>query len=195
MLIFLTCSLILRWGNVSNSNVTIKFAQVHYFLSQNVGGGQKISCPPLSKSWGACPPRPPINLVPGSSSYFSHDVSGYHRVCFEVVLRFWFASCGKIDTAFSAFLKFIKSVKSDMVRIITFKQQNFSQPDPVMIHQFSINLQSDLIPLAKTLNERRHSSFRGPTIRNNIPNDFKLVTYFRFSRLQKNYLIDHPHIL
>ena len=33
------------------------------------------------------------------------------------------------------------------------------------------------IPLAKTLNEQRHSSFRGPTIWNNIPNDFKLVTY------------------
>jgi len=51
------------------------------------------------------------------------------------------------------------------------------------------------IPLANTLNERRHSSFRGPAIWNNIPNDFKLVTYFRFCRLQKNYFIDHPHIL
>jgi len=38
------------------------------------------------------------------------------------------------------------------------------------------------IPLAKTLSERRHSSFRGPTIWNNIPNDFKLVKYFRFWR-------------
>ena len=27
-----------------------------------------------------------------------------------------------------------------------------------------------------------------------VSNDFKLVTYFRFCRLQKNYLIDHPHI-
>ena len=51
------------------------------------------------------------------------------------------------------------------------------------------------IPLAKTLNEQRHFFFRGPTIWNNIPNDFKLVTYFRFCKLQKNYLIDHPHIL
>ena len=51
------------------------------------------------------------------------------------------------------------------------------------------------IPLAKTLNEQRHSCFRGPTLWNNIPNDFKLVTYFRFCMLQKNYLIDHPHIL
>jgi len=50
------------------------------------------------------------------------------------------------------------------------------------------------IPLAKTLNER-HSSFRGPTMWNDIPNDFKLVKYFRLFRLQKNYLIDHPHIL
>jgi len=51
------------------------------------------------------------------------------------------------------------------------------------------------IPLTKTLNEQLHSSFRGPTIWNDIPNNFKLVTYFRFCRLQKNYLIDHPHIL
>jgi len=42
------------------------------------------------------------------------------------------------------------------------------------------------IILAKTLNERRHSSFRGPTIWNDIPNDFKLVKYFRFCWLQKN---------
>jgi len=48
------------------------------------------------------------------------------------------------------------------------------------------------IPLAKTLNEQRHSPF---PMWNDIPNDFKLVKYFRFCRLQKNYLIDHPHIL
>ena len=50
------------------------------------------------------------------------------------------------------------------------------------------------IPLAKTLTERNHSSFRGPTIWNNIPIDFKLVTYSRFCILHKNYLIDHSHI-
>ena len=50
------------------------------------------------------------------------------------------------------------------------------------------------IPLAKKLTERIHSSFRGPTIWNNIPNDFKLVSYFRFCKLHKNYSIDHPHI-
>jgi len=43
------------------------------------------------------------------------------------------------------------------------------------------------ILLAKILNERRHTSFRGPTIWNDIPNDFKLANYFRFCRLQKNY--------
>jgi len=37
------------------------------------------------------------------------------------------------------------------------------------------------IHLAKTLSERRHTSFRGPTIWNDIPNDYKLVNYFRFS--------------
>jgi len=38
MFIFLIYSLALCWGNVSNSNVTMTFAQLHYFLSQNVGG-------------------------------------------------------------------------------------------------------------------------------------------------------------
>jgi len=37
MFIFLIDSLNLRWGNVSNSNATMKFAQLHYFLSQNIG--------------------------------------------------------------------------------------------------------------------------------------------------------------
>jgi len=41
------------------------------------------------------------------------------------------------------------------------------------------------IPLAETLNERRHTSFRGSTIWNDIPNDFILVNYFRFCRLYK----------
>ena len=45
------------------------------------------------------------------------------------------------------------------------------------------------IPLAETLNERRHTSFRGSTIWNDIPNDFILVNYFRFCRLYKNYFI------
>ena len=45
------------------------------------------------------------------------------------------------------------------------------------------------------LNEQRHTSFRGPTIWNDIPKDFKLVNYFGFCRLQINYLIEHPHIL
>ena len=38
---------------------------------------------------------------------------------------------------------------------------------------------------ANRLNEQRHTSFRGHTIWNDIPKDFKLVTYFRFCRLQK----------
>ena len=37
------------------------------------------------------------------------------------------------------------------------------------------------IPPAKT-HERRHSSFRGPTMWNDILNDFELVKYFRFCR-------------
>jgi len=35
-------------GNISNRNVTTKVAQLHYFLSQNVGGAKDI----MSKSWG-----------------------------------------------------------------------------------------------------------------------------------------------
>jgi len=50
MFIFLIYSLVLCWGNVSNSNVTMNF------VSQNVGG-QRILCPPLSKSWGDMSPR------------------------------------------------------------------------------------------------------------------------------------------
>jgi len=37
MFIFIIYSLVLCWENVSNSNVTMKFTQLHYFLSQNVG--------------------------------------------------------------------------------------------------------------------------------------------------------------
>jgi len=40
------------------------FAQLHYFLSQNIGGGQNIICPPCSIVGGDMFPRPPINSVP-----------------------------------------------------------------------------------------------------------------------------------
>jgi len=59
MFIFLIYSLALCWGNVSNSNVTMKFAQLDYFLSQNIGGTKDIMSP-LSKSLGGhVPPVPP----------------------------------------------------------------------------------------------------------------------------------------
>jgi len=64
MLIFLIYSLVLCWGNVSNSNATGKFAQIHYFLLQNIGGAKDIMSP-CPKVGGTCPPRPPINSVPG----------------------------------------------------------------------------------------------------------------------------------
>jgi len=48
---------------VSNSNVTMNFLQLHYFLSQNIGG-QKILCPPLQNLGGTCTPRPPLTLGP-----------------------------------------------------------------------------------------------------------------------------------
>jgi len=52
MFIFLIYSLVLRWGNVSNSNVTMKFAQLHYFLSQNIIPYD----PPSQKLGGTCHP-------------------------------------------------------------------------------------------------------------------------------------------
>jgi len=58
VLIFLIYSLILCWGNVSNSNVIMKFAQLHYFSSENVGGTKDIMSS-LFKSWGDIPPVPP----------------------------------------------------------------------------------------------------------------------------------------
>jgi len=57
-----------------------------------------------------------------------------------------------MDFAFFAFSKFIKicvigSHKNifDVVRTITFKQQNFCQSDPFYIRQFSKKLQSDAV--------------------------------------------------
>ena len=56
VLIFLIYSLVLCWGNISNSNVTMKFAQLHYFSSQNVGGTKDIMSLPVQKLGGTCPP-------------------------------------------------------------------------------------------------------------------------------------------
>ena len=64
MLIFLIYSLILCWGNVSNSIVTMRFAQIHYFLSQNVGGDKRYHVPPCPNVGGTCPPRPPHKRGP-----------------------------------------------------------------------------------------------------------------------------------
>jgi len=58
MFVFLIYSLVLCWGNVSNSDVTVKFAQLHYFLSQNVGG-TKDNMSPFPKVGGTCPPSSP----------------------------------------------------------------------------------------------------------------------------------------
>ena len=48
MFVILIYSLTLCWGNVSKSNVTMKFAQ-HYFLWQNVGGNKIYYVPPCPK--------------------------------------------------------------------------------------------------------------------------------------------------
>ena len=59
MLIFLIYSLVLRWGNVSNSDVTMKFAQLHYFLPQNVEGDIRYYAPPVQNLGEHVPPSPP----------------------------------------------------------------------------------------------------------------------------------------
>jgi len=42
----------------------MKFAPLHYFLSQNVGGDKRYSVPPCPKVGESCPPpSPPMNSV------------------------------------------------------------------------------------------------------------------------------------
>jgi len=43
----------------------MKFAQLHYFLSQNVGEDKRYYVSPCPKVGGTCPSPPPINSVPG----------------------------------------------------------------------------------------------------------------------------------
>jgi len=65
MFIFLICTLVLCWANVSHSNVTMKFAHVHHFSSQNVGGDKRYYVPPCPKVGGDMSPVLPLNSVPG----------------------------------------------------------------------------------------------------------------------------------
>jgi len=46
----------------------MKFEQLHYFSSQNVGRDKKYYVPPVQKLGGTCPPRSPIKSVPGGLS-------------------------------------------------------------------------------------------------------------------------------
>jgi len=60
MFIFLIYSLALCWGNVYKSKITMTFAQLHYFLSQNIGGDKGNYVLPYSKVEGdMSPPSPP----------------------------------------------------------------------------------------------------------------------------------------
>jgi len=68
VLIFLIYSMVLCWGNVSYSNVTTKFAQLHYFSSQNVGGDKRYYVSPVQKLGGHFPPVLPLNSVPGKTT-------------------------------------------------------------------------------------------------------------------------------
>jgi len=80
MFIFLIYSLGLCWGNVSNSNVTMKFAQLHYFLSQNIGGTKDIMSPSVQKLGGHVS-RSPINSVPGQGHGVAVVTSYSHYRC------------------------------------------------------------------------------------------------------------------
>jgi len=53
----LISSLTLCWGNVSNSEATMKFAQLYYFYHKILGGTKDIM-PPLLKRWGGKVPSP-----------------------------------------------------------------------------------------------------------------------------------------
>jgi len=63
MFIFLIYSVVLCWANVSNSNVSMKFAQLHYFYHKMLGW-QKILCPPCPKVGGNMFPHTPLNSDP-----------------------------------------------------------------------------------------------------------------------------------
>jgi len=71
MLIFLIYSLILCWGNVSNSSVTMKFAKLHYFLWQNVGGDKIYYVPPVQKLGRDMSPSP-YKLGPWSIAWVAN---------------------------------------------------------------------------------------------------------------------------
>jgi len=64
MFVFFICSLALCWGNVCNIKVTMTFAQLHYFLSQNIGRDKKYYVPPDQKLGKHVFPVPRINSVP-----------------------------------------------------------------------------------------------------------------------------------
>ena len=68
MLIFLNYLLTLCWVNVSNSNVTMIFAKLHYFLSQNIGETKDNMSPPVQKLGLNVPPFSPLNSVPVAAS-------------------------------------------------------------------------------------------------------------------------------
>jgi len=47
---------------ISNNKATMKFVQLHYFLSQTIRGEKDIVSPPVQKMAEICPP---LNSVPG----------------------------------------------------------------------------------------------------------------------------------
>jgi len=64
MFIFLIYSQALCWGNIFNSNVTMKFAQLHYFFSQNIGGDNYYYVPHAQKLGKTTSPRSSLKLGP-----------------------------------------------------------------------------------------------------------------------------------
>jgi len=96
MLIFLTYSLVLCWGNISNSNVTMEFAQLHYFLSQNIGEDKIYYVPPCPKvgclwlqSQCALAAVPNKTGLKNGSQTFYRRVSHHNTAKFVVVYSEW----------------------------------------------------------------------------------------------------------
>ena len=77
MFIFLIYSQALCWGNILNSNVTMKFAQLHYFFSQNIGWDNYYYVPHAQKLGKTTSPVPALNSVPAVSGLLLDPVGKY----------------------------------------------------------------------------------------------------------------------
>ena len=89
----------------SNSNITMKFVQLHCFY-HTILGGQKILCPPMTKSWGDMSPsnsvlacdchlKKPNNVVFGDLASLRH---GTKPLCL-ILTVLWARDLGRLPGA------------------------------------------------------------------------------------------------